>query len=123
MRNPKRDAHDEYEATKRAIARVGFIRRGTVGRRFLRCGNPRCRCHATPPQLHGPYYQWTRKVHGKTVCVTLSEAAAALMQEWIANGRALNELVAKMERLSAKVTERTLRQLDKSSARSAESRI
>jgi len=35
--------------------------------RSTRCGNTGCRCHADPPQLHGPYWTWTRKVANKTV--------------------------------------------------------
>ncbi|MFZ2225566.1 MAG: DUF6788 family protein [Candidatus Deferrimicrobium sp.] len=101
----------DYETIKRLVTDVGFIRRGSVVRRFMPCGKPGCRCQATPPRLHGPYYQWTRKVRGKTVTVRLSQEEAALMQEWIANGRRLNKLVSRMETLSLQVTERMLRQV------------
>jgi hypothetical protein len=114
MKGPRRGAREQYEASKRAVTDVGLIRRGSLARRFMPCGKSGCRCQATPPELHGPYYQWTRKVHGKTVTVRLSASAAALMEEWIANGRALDKLVAKMERLSTQVTERMLRQFEKS---------
>ncbi len=33
---------------------------------YRSCGKPGCACKALPPRLHGPYYQWTRKVDGKT---------------------------------------------------------
>ena len=56
-------------------------------------------------------YQWTRKVRGKTVTVRLSPEEAALMREWIANGRQLGKLVSRMETLSLQVTERMLRQV------------
>jgi hypothetical protein len=114
MNDSKRDAHDRFEAAKRAVVDVGLFRRGSLVRRMMPCGKPGCRCQATPPELHGPYYQWTRKVRGKTVTVRLSASAAALMKQWIANGRALNKLIARMERLSTQVTEGMLRQLEKS---------
>lgn len=106
--------HDRYDAIKRCMADVGFIRRGSLVRRFMPCGKPGCRCQATPPELHGPYYQWTRKVRGKTITVRLSEEEARLMKEWIVNGRQLNKLVAKMEILSLRITDRLLRQVRKS---------
>ena len=53
-------------------ARAGFILPGTVTERMTRCGYSRCRCHADPPRLHGPYHQWTRKKNGKTVTRVLS---------------------------------------------------
>jgi hypothetical protein len=74
------------------------------------CGKPGCACQATPPALHGPYYQWTRKVHGKTVTVRLNPAQARLMTGWIANGRRLDRLVARLEAVSRRVTDRVLRQ-------------
>ena len=47
------------------LARVGFALPGTLTERMTRCGYPGCRCHADPPQLHGPYHQWTAKSAGK----------------------------------------------------------
>ena len=49
-----------------ALAATGFALPGTVGHltladRMTRCGHSGCRCHADPPQLHGPCHQWTRK--------------------------------------------------------------
>jgi hypothetical protein len=34
---------------------------------YWHCGWAGCRCHAEPPQLHGPYWHWTRKRAGKTI--------------------------------------------------------
>ena len=31
------------------------------------CGTPSCRGRADPPQMHGPYWQWTAKIDGKTL--------------------------------------------------------
>ena len=69
------------------LGKIGFFRRGTLLSRFTRCGKPGCRCRADPPQLHGPYWQWTRKVKAKTVTVTLSESQATLLRGWLDNGR------------------------------------
>ena len=98
-----------YEALKHALERVGLIRRGSLVRRFMPCGKPGCRCQAPRPQLHGPYYQWTRKVSGKTITVRVSQPEARLLVQWIENGRRLDKLVGQMERLSYKLTERLLR--------------
>ena len=98
-----------YEALKRALADVRLIRRGSLLRRFIPCGKPGCRCQARRPQLHGPYYQWTRKVHGKTVTLRVSQQQAKLLAQWISNGRQLDKLVGEMERVSHRLTERLLR--------------
>jgi len=49
-----------------ALTTAGFALPGTLADRMTRCGHPGCRCHADPPQLHGPYHQWTRKKNGRT---------------------------------------------------------
>jgi hypothetical protein len=97
-----------YEGLKRAVAEIGLIRRGSVVRRFMPCGKPGCACQATPPVLHGPYYQWTRKVRGKTATVRLSEQQATLIGEWIANARRFDKIVAQMEAVSLRITKRLL---------------
>lgn len=101
---------ERYESLKRAIADLGFIRRGSLVRRFMPCGKSGCRCQASPAQLHGPYYQWTRKLRGKTATVRLTEHEARQLEAWIQNGRHLDKIVAQMERISLRVTHRLLRQ-------------
>ena len=103
--------HQNYRQLQRALSHIGYFRRGTLLKRFMACGKPGCACQASPPRLHGPYYQWTRKVEGKTVTVRLTPEQADLMAAWIATGRELDRILRQMERLSLRVTERALRNL------------
>jgi hypothetical protein len=98
-----------YEALKRALANVDLIRRGSLVRRFMPCGKPGCRCQARRPELHGPYFQWTRKLRGKTVTVRVSKDEAKRLEAWIENGRQLDKIVGKMEQVSYRLTEHLLR--------------
>jgi DNA repair exonuclease SbcCD ATPase subunit len=83
------------------LARTGFISSGSVVCSSSPCGRPNCRCHADPPQLHGPYWQWSyRPAGGKTVTRKLTEPQARLYQDWIANRRRLLAIVAEMEEVS-----------------------
>jgi hypothetical protein len=79
------------------IARSGKVLPGTITQRQMRCGKTGCACHADPPRLHGPYWQWTRKLARKTVGRYLNGAQAADYQDWIANDRRLRELVTALE--------------------------
>ncbi|MBI3048928.1 MAG: hypothetical protein HYY76_11540 [Acidobacteria bacterium] len=99
-----------YAVLKRTVLPLGPIRRGSLVRRFMPCGKPGCCCQASPPELHGPYYQWTRKVRGKTVTVRLTREEARLFEEWISNGRQLDRIVAQMEAVSLRITERLMKQ-------------
>jgi hypothetical protein len=90
-----------YHELAAQLAEIGFIVSGTVIQRSTHCGTPGCRCHADPPQLHGPYYQWTTKVAGKTVTRRLTDREAALYIEWTANNRQIRQLIAQMREISA----------------------
>jgi len=105
---PSSDARARFEALKQEIVKLGFVRPGSLLRRFMPCGNPACRCMGRPPRLHGPYYQWTYKIAAKTRTIRLSQEQARLCEQWIRNHRRLKGLVRQMERLSLKETNRAL---------------
>jgi hypothetical protein len=87
----------EIAAELAKIARTARVLPGSIQRRQMRCGRPGCACHADPPTLHGPYWQWTRKVAGKTVTRYLSPEQASHYENWVANDRRIRELVARLQ--------------------------
>lgn len=94
-----------YQELAAQIADVGLIAAGSVTRRFTRCTSPGCRCNAEPPSPHGPYWQWTAKVDGKTVTRRLTPREAELYQEWIRNDRRVRSLLDQMRTVAAKAEE------------------
>ena len=103
-----KDREEEYRELKRQILALGWARPGTVIRRYMPCGNPSCRCMAKPPQLHGPYFQWSHKIDGKSQSLRLSEAQARPAKKWAKNYRSLKKLLRRMERLALRETNRIL---------------
>jgi hypothetical protein len=87
------------------LAGAGFALPGTLADRMTRCGYPGCHCHADPPQLHGPYHQWTRRKNGKTATRILSDDQLADYGPWFDNHRRLRELITELEALSLAITE------------------
>jgi hypothetical protein len=87
----------EIERLKDAFSEIGIVLRGSVTERYMPCGRPGCRCQAKPPTLHGPYFQWTTKVKGKTRTVRLTPEEVPLYREWIANGRKLDQIIRDWE--------------------------
>ena len=104
------DYEQRYRELAAQLATIGLIHSGSITRRYTRCATPGCKCHADPPQPHGPYYQWTAKINGKTVTRRLTETEAELYQEWIANDRQLRQLIQQMRQIAAKATELKLKQ-------------
>lgn len=99
------DYERRYRELAEQLGSIGLISSGSVTRRFTYCASAGCRCHADPPRPHGPYYQWTTKVNGKTVTRRLSAEEARLYEEWIANDRKMRRLIAQMRQVAAKASE------------------
>src|SRR5258706_11165451 len=87
------------------LAAVGLALPGTLIERHVRCGKPRCACHADPPALHGPYWQWTRKVAGKTITRLVPDEQVVDYRQWLGNHRRLRVLVAELEALTLAVAD------------------
>ncbi len=88
-----------------AIARTGMVLPGSITQRRTRCGRTNCGCHADPPRLHGPYWQWTRKIAAKTTGRWLNADQHHDYQPWIDNARRLRELLAQLEALGTAALE------------------
>ena len=81
-------------------------------KRMMKCGQPQCACHRDPAQRHGPSFEWTYKVKGKTVNVKLSKQAAPLYQAATKQNRKLKAVLARMERLSRTALARLAKQAE-----------
>ena len=101
---------NRYRQLAAQLAEIGMISAGTLTRRYTRCTSPGCKCNADPPQPHGPYWQWTRKIDGKTLTRRLTPAEAKLYREWIANDRRLHRIIDQMRTTAAKAAEIRLTQ-------------
>lgn len=91
---------NEQARIAEALAKVGFVLPGTLLERRLTCTHTGCHCHDDPPALHGPYYQWSRKIRAKTVSTTLSPDQVDDYRPWFDNKRHLRALVHELEALS-----------------------
>lgn len=96
---------DRYRQLAGQLADIGPISAGTLTRRYTRCTSPGCKCRAEPPKPHGPYWQLTRKIDGKTVTRRLTPAQAKLYREWIANDRRLRRTIDHMRTIAAKAAD------------------
>ena len=72
----------QIETIKRELLELGDLRPGSLSKQYNVCGNPNCKCKATPPKKHGPYYQLssTRKGKSRSKFVRKEEIAAVRSQ-------------------------------------------
>ena len=85
---------------KRELQNVGYFCKGTVLERKMKCGQPGCACHTDPAKRHGPYWEWTYKLNGKTVHVQLTAETGPIYQPASRQHRKLKLALARLERLS-----------------------
>lgn len=102
---PSRASARAQQRITAQLAKIDYALPGSIVTRMMRCGNRGCRCRADPPQLHGPYLQWTRKIDGKTVTRILSTEQLDRYQPWLDNARRLRELVRELEALTTRAVE------------------
>ena len=55
--------------------------------------------------MHGPYWQWTRKVAGKTVTRLVPDDQLDDYRQWLDNHRRLRALVAELEALTLAIAD------------------
>jgi hypothetical protein len=106
MSGPTAAQRRRHNEIVQALAQTGFVLPGTLLERHNRCGKPNCRCKQDPPALHGPYYQWTRKVDGKTVTRLLTGEQSERYRDWFANAQRARQLLAELETLSLSIAEK-----------------
>ena len=106
MTGPTDRDHAELAGLLARLAGAGYALPGTLLQRRTSCRKPNCRCTADPPALHGPYWQWTRKRHGKTITINLTPDQATRYQPWFSTARDIRDTLTAIEQLSLRIATR-----------------
>jgi hypothetical protein len=106
-------ADQRFRQARQELLQLDYFLKGTVLKRMMKCGQPNCACHRDPSHRHGPYFEWTYKVNGKTVNIKLSKQAAPLYQAATKQHRKLKAILARMERWSQTALAHLARQAEK----------
>ena len=104
-RNSLRRLEQRYRRLKHSVVEIGYVFPGSIVKHYVPCGKSYCRCAADPTKRHGPYYDWSKKVRGKSVTVRLTAEQAKLYSGWINNRRKLKKILTKMEAVSTQIAQ------------------
>jgi type II secretory pathway component PulJ len=94
-----------FQELKRSLEQLEYFCKGTVLKRMTQCGKAYCACRSDPDKRHGPYFELTYKIEGKTVNVRLSSEAAPLYKAASAQFRKLKVTLQRLEKISRTVLE------------------
>ena len=89
-----------FQERKRGLDQLEYFCKGTVLKRMTKCGKAYCACRSDPNKRHGPYFELTYKVDGKTVNLRLSPDAAPLYRAASAQFRKLKTTLQRLEKIS-----------------------
>jgi hypothetical protein len=97
MPNPLSALVDNRSTLLQQISELGDFQPGSITSASRRCGSPRCHCAKPDDPGHGPHFQLTQKVNGKTVTQNLpSPAAVRKAQSEIAEFRKFQTLTGEL---------------------------
>ena len=91
------------ERIKRAIGQLGDLRPGSLSQQYNVCGVSGCRCKASPPQKHGPYYQLSISRKGKDTSRFVRRDEVTTVKRQLRNFRRLRTLVDQWIDLAAEL--------------------
>lgn len=104
MTDPLSTLIDDRSTLFRQISELGDFQPGSITSAIRRCGKPGCHCAKPKDPAHGPHFQLTQKVGGKTVTQNLpSQAALRKAEGEIAEFRRFQSLTTQLVEVNRKV--------------------
>lgn len=101
---------EKLERLKRSFLATGPMLQGSILERLIRRQDPK---RPGRTKTYGPYYQWTRKIAGRTVIRNLSASQAKVYARAIRENRRHERIVAKMRKVSLELLELTTQGVEK----------
>lgn len=83
----------KIERVQRELATLGALRPGSLSQQYNVCGVAGCRCKASPPKKHGPYYQLSFTRKGKATSRFVRREDLATVKTQLKNYAKLRKLV------------------------------
>ena len=81
MPDPLSALADDRSTLLRQLSQLGDFQPGSITCASRRCGSPGCHCAKPKDPGHGPHFQLTQKIDGKTVTQNLPSPAAVRKAE------------------------------------------
>lgn len=102
---------EKIKDLKNELMSIDYILRGTINRKYLKCGKKECICHKNPDKLHGPYYLFTKKIKGKTVGKLYSKEEADFLNAYLKKYNHIVDVIRKISDLSDQAIQLSLKQI------------
>jgi len=90
---------------KQDIDSIGDLRRGSLSEQYNVCGTLGCKCKATPPEKHGPYYQLSFTKNGRSSTKFVNSRCVRRVKLQVKSYSHLRKLVEKWLELGTELSD------------------
>ncbi len=97
------NGHKEIGKLQKELSRYDRMMRGSMVKRYHKCGKKNCACHKDSGRLHGPYYYYTRKEKGKTVGNVYNAAEAQMIRPCLKSYKMVTRIVRGISEISEQI--------------------
>ena len=106
-KNTKRTCTLEKQiaSIKKEINALDDLRRGSLSKQYNICGTAGCKCKASVPKKHGPYYQLSFTKNGKSSTKFVNNRNAKAVSRQVKNYTRLRNLVNKWVELGTELSD------------------
>ena len=85
----------------KSLPPIEMTLRGSLYKRFLRCGKPICRCKQPGARGHGPYYYLTiNQGAGNTISIKVPSQMVDEVSKWVRNYKKLHRKLEEISRIN-----------------------
>tara|TARA_A100000164_G_C21409143_1_gene541308 strand:- start:198 stop:533 length:336 start_codon:yes stop_codon:yes gene_type:complete len=100
METGKSMGKDEIEAIKYKLLNLGSLHPGKISQQYTVCNKSNCACKSKiNPKKHGPYYQLSYSVKGKSSTRFIKPEDIDKVQQYIDNYNEMKELLSDLSEL------------------------
>lgn len=105
--SPSRESQlkKQIRGVKAEMVSLGRLRPGSLSTQYNVCGKADCRCKATPPKKHGPYYQLSFTRSGKSTTRFVRRGYVTTIKEELRNYKRQQKLIDKWIELEMKLSQ------------------
>ncbi len=107
----------QIEKVKQQLVALEALRMGSLSEQYNVCGTPACRCKASPPEKHGPYYQLSYTRKGKSTTRFVRRENLATVKRQLRNYARLRTLVDRWIDLAIDLSDLQLEEAKQSTAK------
>lgn len=104
MKHARSKLQQKRDRIIQKLPQLAAMARGSVAERYLRCGQPNCKCKKPGAPGHGPYHYLTTTLGaGKTRTQLLSRSQLQQARRWTDNYKRLRQTLEQITELNCEI--------------------